>query len=156
MLPLPSRRLLIGTVLRASVASVALALSEPVTLRVDGQRIASDVAPITQSNHVYVPVRAVAEGLGADTRFDSHTGSVELVRGGDVLRMRIGDSHATLNGNPMTIKHPPFAVRGRVMVGLGVISRAFGSKVRYDPARALIDVTTPGVVEAGAVQEEEP
>ncbi|MEO6991613.1 MAG: copper amine oxidase N-terminal domain-containing protein [Candidatus Baltobacteraceae bacterium] len=152
--PLPSRRLVVATALVASLASVAVALSEPASLTVDGQRIVSDVPPVTDSKHAFVPLRAIAEGLGGDARFDAKTGTVELVRGSDVLRMHVGDHRATLNGNPMTLRHPPFAVRGRVMIGLGVIARAFGSKVKYDAARAHIDVITPGVVEAGAAQEE--
>jgi len=55
----------------------------------------------------------------------------------------------------MTLKHAPFSVRGRTMVALSVIGRAFNTKVHYDGARAKIDVMTPGLIEAGA-QEDQP
>ncbi|HEY0797583.1 MAG TPA: stalk domain-containing protein, partial [Candidatus Baltobacteraceae bacterium] len=58
-----------------------------------------------------------------------------------------------LNGSPMTLSQPPFAVSGRTMVALNVISRAFGSKVHYDGARAKIDVVSPGLIEAGAQED---
>jgi len=64
--------------------------------------------------------------------------------------VRIGSTHATLNGQPMTLKHAPFMVRRRAMVATAVIARALGSSVRYDNHTAHVDVTTPGVVEAGA------
>jgi hypothetical protein len=69
--------------------------------------------------------------------------------------MKVGEKIATLNGNRMTLKHAPFSVRGRTMVSLSVIGRAFNTKVHYDGARAKIDVMTPGLIEAGA-QEDQP
>jgi hypothetical protein len=151
---LPSRRLVVTTTIAATIVAASMALSRPTSLTVDGQRIVSDVPPVTQAHEAFVPLRAVAEGLGADTNYDPKTDTVELIRGNDVLRMRVGDTHATLNGKKMTLHQAPFAVRGRTMVALTVIARAFGSKVRYDRTRANIDVLTPGVVEAGAQQDE--
>jgi hypothetical protein len=154
--PVPSRNTLLATVLVATVASIMIAASQPASLRIDGQRITSDVPPVTSlKGEAFVPLRVVAETLGADTNYDPKTGLIELVRANDTLRMRVGDKTATLNGNRMTLHHAPFAVRGRTMVSLNAIARAFGSKVHYDGAHAKIDIVTPGVVEAGA-QEDTP
>lgn len=149
---LPSKKTFVVTAMTALVASTLLALSRPATLTIDGQRIVSDVPPVTQVRDVFVPVRAVAEGLGGETAFDPKTGVVEITRGSDVFRMKIGSHTASLNGNKMTVKYPPFMVRGRAMIGLHALSRALGTKYNYDAGRATIDVSTPGVVEAGAQQ----
>ncbi len=153
---LPSRKTIIATVVLATVAAGLSSLSSPASLRIDGQRMISDVPPVTTAKgEAFVPLRIVAETLGADTDYDPKTGTIEMVRANDTLRMRVGDKVATLNGNRMTLKHAPFAVRGRTMVALGVVARAFGTKVRYDGAHAKIDVITPGLIEAGA-QEDSP
>ena len=144
---LPSRRLVVTTSIVAAVAAAVMAWSRPTSLTVDGQRIVSDVPPVTEAHEAFVPLRAVAEWLGADMNYDARNGGVELIRGNDVLRMKIGDTHATLNGKHLTLTHAPFTVRGRTMVGLGLVARAFGSEVRYDRTRSNIDVVTPGVVE---------
>jgi len=128
-------------------------LSHPAALSLDGQRMLSDVPPVTTAKGAYVPLRVVAESLGADTNYDSKTGRIELVRADDTLRLRVGDRAATLNGNKMTLKAAPFAVRGRTMVPLNVIARAFKMHVRYDKAHAQIDVMTTGTLEAGAQQD---
>ena len=60
----------------------------------------------------------------------------------------VGDVHATLNGMPLTLKHAPFRVRGRVMVALNVVARAFNVRATYDPRTARIDVLTPGIGQA--------
>jgi len=138
------------TAASALVASLMFALSQPAVLNVDGQRIISDVPPVTQMKEAFVPVRAVAEGLGAQTSYDAKTGIVELVRGSDVFRIQIGSRIARLNGSKMTISSAPFTVRGRTMIGVRALARAFGTAYHYDVSRATIDVTTPGVIEAGA------
>jgi hypothetical protein len=149
--PLPSRRLVVVTLVLATIASLAMAWSLPASLTVDGQRITVDVPPIvTQSHEAFVPLRAVATAMGADLNYENKTSTIELVRGNDVLRMRLGDTHATLDGKKVTLHSAPFAVRGRTMVALGVIARAFGSKVSYDRQRANIDVITSGGVDPGA------
>jgi hypothetical protein len=145
---LPSRRSVVATAVLATLASLGMALSQPASLTVDGQRVLSDVPPVTQAREAFVPLRAVAAALGADTNFDPKTGSVELIRGNDVLRMRVGDVHATLRGKHVVLQHAPFEVRGRTMVALGFIARAFGSKVSYDGLRSHIDVISSGAVDA--------
>jgi hypothetical protein len=150
-LPLPSRNLVLATALIATIASVMMMAAQAPSLHVDGVRITSDVPPVTSvKGEAFVPLRPVAEALGAEMSYDHKTGTIDVSHGKDRLRLRIGDKRATLNGNQMTFKSAPFAVRGRVMLGLNAVRRAFGSKVSYDPARAKIDVTSPEMVEAGA------
>ena len=153
-MPINSRPLLITAVIALAV-SVALTFSQPVQLRVDGQAISSDVPPVTQHSEVFVPLRAIAEALGADTHYDRKANSIEVIRGDQTLRFQVGVAKATVNGAPMTFNHPPFRVRGRVMVGLHAVSRAFGVKTRVDHKTARIDLDTPGVIEAGAQPDTE-
>ncbi|HEY8298755.1 MAG TPA: copper amine oxidase N-terminal domain-containing protein [Candidatus Baltobacteraceae bacterium] len=139
------------TAVIALAVSMTLAFSRPVEVRVDGQRLLSDVPPVsTVSDRVYVALRPLGDALGAVTHYDEKTGQIDVVRGDQTLKLRVGDTHATLNGMPMTLKHTPFRVRGRVMVNIKSLARAFGVRVRYDKRTARIDVQTPGVIEAGA------
>lgn len=147
---LPNGKILGVTAVLATIVSLYTALGQPTALSVDGQHIVSDVPPVTNAGKAYVPIRAVAVGLGGTASYDARTGGVVVVRGSKVLKMRVGDVHAKLNGTRLTLKNPPFVVRGRVMVGLKVVSRAFGSMVAYDRRDRTIDVTTPGMEEAGA------
>ena len=130
----------------ALVASAVLAFSHPAEMRVDGQRLESDVPPVTTiQNKVYVPLRAVAQAIGADTYAEGKSGTITVVRGNDSIRLRVGDTHVSVNGMPMTLKHAPFRVRGRVMIGLRAFARAFGVRVSYDQRTERIDVSTDGV-----------
>ena len=51
----------------------------------------------------------------------------------------MGDTRATVNGMPLTLKHAPFRVRGRVMVELKAVARAFNVRASYDPRTARIE-----------------
>ena len=147
---LPKRRTVVTTAGVAALAAALASLAHPAALRVDGQRMVSDVPPVTTAKGAYVPLRVVAETLGASTNYDPKTGSIELIRANDTMRLHVGERAATLNGNKLTLRNAPFAVRGRTMVPLQVIARALRTHVRYDTAHAQIDVMTPGLVEPGA------
>lgn len=137
----------------ALAVSLTLTVSRPVELRVDGLRIATDVAPVTQEKDVFVPLRAISEALGADTHFDLKNNRVEITRGDQTVRLRVGETNGTLNGNRVTLHHAPFRVRGRVMVSMNAIARLFGAKVSYDRRTSRIDVLTSGIKEAGAQKD---
>ncbi len=153
LLRFPSRRTIVATTAISAFAAALTSLSHPAALRIDGQRTISDVPPVTTAKGAYVPLRFVAESLGADTNFDAKSGTIELTRGHDTMRLRVGDRVATLNGNKMTMRNAPFAVRGRTMVSLNVIARALKTNVRYDASRAKIDVMTRGPIDSAAVDE---
>ncbi len=149
----PNRRTVAGTIVVSAFAAALTSLSHPAALRIDGQRTLSDVPPVTTPKGAFVPLRVVAETLGADTNYDPKTGMIELTRANDTLRLRVGDRVATLDGNKMTLRSAPFAVRGRTMVPLAMIARALKTNVHYDVSRARIDVMTPGLTEPGSTVE---
>ena len=146
---LPSWRLLAGTAGIALTASLAVALSQPAILDVDGQRIVSDVAPVTTGNVAYLPLRAVSDAAGAATSFDPRTDELTVRRGTAVLTLKIGDRSATLDGRQIELKSAPFTVHGRALVRASDVAIALASAVKYDAARGRIDVRTPGAVVAG-------
>lgn len=149
-LPAPSSIILVAVI--ALIASGLLALSHPVQMMVDGQAVESDVPPITTvGNKAYVPLRSIADALGAATT--SHGDTVYVVRGKQSLRVVVGSRHGSLDGMPMTFEKAPFRVRGRVMVSTHTIARAFGIYVDYNVRTARIDVITPGIGQASAATE---
>jgi hypothetical protein len=148
-------RLVLATAATSFVASAALALSTPATISIDGQRLVSEVPPVTTlDGHAYVPLRVVSEASGAQTTFDPQTGAVTVRRNGDVLSLHPGSAEARLNGHKVTLAHAPFTVRGRMMVAGATIARTFGTSVRFDAKHGRVVVRTPGVVVAGAADDE--
>ena len=87
-----------------------------------------------------MPLRSIADALGAETDVDAKARPIDVVLGGQSFRVRVGDTHATLNGMPITLKHAPFRVRGRVMISLDAVARALHVRATYDPRNARIEV----------------
>jgi hypothetical protein len=141
----PSKATLIATASLALVASFTFAFSKPVEMRVDGQPVISDVPPVSSAKDgVFVPLRPVGDALGAETKYERKSGDVVVTRGDQVLHIKVGSTHAKLNGMPMTLHHAPFRVRGRVMVSLHAVQQAFGVRVKFDKMTARVEVDTPG------------
>ena len=140
---------MVGTAGIALTASLALALSQPAILDVDGQRVVSDVSPVTTAGVAYLPLRAVSDAAGAETSFDARTDELTIRRGTAVLTMKIGERKATLDGRPIELKNAQFTVHGRAMVRGSDVALALASAVKYDAVRGRIDVHTPGAVVAG-------
>ena len=142
----PSKIVLAATAVLALSTSLTLALSNPIEVRVNGQPLISDVPPVASpKDGVFVPLRPVSEALGADARYEHKSGEVIVTRGDQVLHVKVGSTTAKLNGMPLTMRHAPFRVRGRVMVSLGAVERAFSVRVRFDKATARVEVEEPGV-----------
>ena len=95
---------------------------------------------------IFVPVRSIADALGAQT--EPGEGEAAWTSAAQSLRAQSGRHAATVNGMPLTLKHAPFRVRGRVMVELKAVARAFNVRASYDPRAARIDVLTPGIGQA--------
>jgi len=146
--PLPGRAQVFGTFAVALAASLFSFAARPASLQIDGRHVASDVAPVTQAYHAYVPLRVVAREFGATTMFDRTSGTIEVIRGDDTVRLRVGAKTATLNGHAIVLHAAPFTVHGRAMIGLQTLAQAFGAATRYDGARGKIDVISPGIVQA--------
>ncbi len=125
-------------------------------MSVDGQHLASDVAPVTTPGGTYLPLRAVAEAAGVETTFDAKSGAITVRRGTESLVLHIGSTAARLDGKPVTLASAPFTVAGRTMVASTTISRALGSNVRIDVAHGGVDVRTPGVMVAPVGDDDQP
>ena len=139
--PISVRTILI-TLILSSAVSLLMMLSKPAIMRVNGQRIISDVPPVTGVHERFLPLRAISLGLGAVTSYEAKYGRIEVMRGRDTVVMHLGDRHALLNGVEFELAHAPFLVRGRVMVPTSIFVRALHTEVHYDGASETIDVTT--------------
>ncbi len=132
----------------ALLASAGLFVTRPIEIIVDGTHLDSDVQPVAAARRVFVPLRTIADALGARTIREAKGSSVVIIRGSDALHVRVGNRHATLDGMPMTLEAAPFVVRGRIMIGLRSIARAFGVRASYDAVAGRVNVMTPGIGEA--------
>ena len=64
---------------REAFLAKARGFERHVALVVDGERVDSDVAPVTTGNaKAFVPLRSIADALGAETEIDPKTGKISI------------------------------------------------------------------------------
>lgn len=137
----PRPQTLVLTAILAALSAALLTFSRPAEMLVDGLRVQTDVPPVTTaSDKVYVPLRSLADALGARTILQGN--HIVVVRGRQSLRVEVGNPKATINGAVFTMAHPPFRVRGRVMIGLKPITDAFGVRATFNTHTGRIEVVT--------------
>ncbi|HVF09846.1 MAG TPA: copper amine oxidase N-terminal domain-containing protein [Abditibacteriaceae bacterium] len=134
----------------AGVAALALgtvawseaAQASYVTL--NGQPLATSVAPITRSGRTLVPMRDIFEALGATVQWNSLTQGIVATRGTTAINMQIGNRVARVNSQQVRLDHSPMLYRGSTMVPLRFVSEALGARVNWNNARQIAAITTAG------------
>lgn len=96
---------------------------------VNGLRPNFDVPPVIENGRTLVPIRRVAEALGATV--DWKDGTVMIRKGGKTVVLRIGDPSAEVDGRQVSLDVPAKLSGGRTLVPLRFVGEAFGMAVDY-------------------------
>lgn len=99
------------------------------------------VMPYIKESRTMVPLRYIAEKLGAEVGFDDATREVSITLADKVFKVVIGDSKYTVNGKEYTLDAPAEIVENRTFVPLRVISEAFNKDVTWIESGRYVIVT---------------
>jgi len=119
------------------------------TYYVNNQLKTMDTAPVIRENRTLLPIRYVAEAIGATVNWNNSERKVTVSLEGKVIELWIGKNIARVNGQYMLIdstnlKVTPIIVSpGRTMLPLRFISENLGSKVDWDENKKEVTVTYP-------------
>lgn len=99
---------------------------------VNNTKTEMDVAPIISNGRTFLPVRYVAESLGAEVKWNDQERKITVVLGDRTAEMLIDKDIGLVNGEMKPIDAPPFILDGRTLVPLRFLSEALGCKVEWD------------------------
>lgn len=105
------------------VNNVSMVLDD-IIARVNGAIIRLDVRPTLINNSTYVPIRFIAENLGAEVEFLQATNQVEIKTGEKTIYLPIDKVTAEL-------ATPARIIEGRTMVPVRYVSEQLGATVTY-------------------------
>lgn len=120
-----------------------------IRLLVNGEDITSLSAPMIVNDRTLVPIRFVAEQLGADVQWDEEAYTVTITRGNRVIFLTIG-SHLVEydNGSSCIVSDvAPMIINDRTYVPIRLISNAFGIGISWDDATRTVSVDSGKVSE---------
>jgi len=129
---------------------LALALSgmagqaQAAQVLLNGQPLATSVAPLQRQGRTLVPMRDIFEALGAKVQWNNLTRGISAQRANTTVQMQIGNREAQLNGQPVRLEQPPLLYNGSTLVPLRFVSEALGARVDWNNAAQTVTISTNG------------
>lgn len=90
-----------------------------------------DTPPFLRDDRTFVPVRFLAESLGAEVFWEDETRTAVFVKDGTTVRLTVGTSTAYVNGEPRTLDATVFLENDRTYAPLRFVAEALGAAVEY-------------------------
>ena len=127
------------------IGSHAAVVEGGVTAIYPGERM---VTAYAHDNRTYVPIRFVAQELGAQVDWENDSQTAVITKGGRTIRMQVGAMTYTVDGVEKALDAPAEftpSVGGnfRTMVPVRFVTEALGYQVEWDPARNLAVIIDP-------------
>ena len=114
--------------------------AQDVAILVMGEKVEFDRAPIVEEDVLYIPLRFVAEKLGATVAWDGETQSVFVSVEGILSSIQIGNIKIFSNGGEYAASKTPVLVDSRTLVTSDVVERMLGVKVAWDKEAGIATV----------------
>lgn len=95
---------------------------------VDGKEetVQIDVAPFIQNDRTMLPLRYLAEAIGAEVKYEKETRTASFTKDGIVASIQIdGDKIKLSDGKEITMDSKPINKNGRIFVSLTNVSKVF-------------------------------
>jgi sugar lactone lactonase YvrE len=113
---------------------------------VDGQTFAMDVAPFILNGRTLVPIRYLADALGAETGWDPSAQAVFITKGTNMVALMVGNSTLTItsiqfNSQSTVMDVAPVIANGRTYLPARYVAEAFGLNVSWDATTQAIKVS---------------
>ncbi len=123
------------------LAFPATAESSEISLYMNGVQRYPDVAPVLQDNRTMVPVRYIAETLGADVHWYGSERKVSIHKDEKTILLYIDSPLVTVDGKESTLDTSPFILNNRTMVPIRFVSETLGAKVDWVQSERAVYVT---------------
>jgi hypothetical protein len=118
-------------------------------MSVDGVSRTIDVAPQIVEGRTLLPIKWVAEPLGAAVTWNAADRKVTITLNGTTLELWIGKSQARVDGVAVPIdssnaKVVPLIVSGRTMLPVRFVAEQLGADVQWEASTKTITIASPG------------
>lgn len=113
-----------------------------VSVLIDGKTVNTDIPSFIYKDSTLVPIRFVANGLGADVKWNQKDKTVTVVDGGKKIVLGIEKTYVYINGQkqnlPRGVPAPKLVNDSRTMVPIRFISETLGYSVAWDNNKSMV------------------
>ena len=125
------------------VAATGAEAAGDIAIYLNGTKVKSDVSPfIDKNSRTMVPLRFIAEGMGAYVDWAMGTQVVTIKHEGMLILLTIGSSNALVDGKTVTLDTHPVIAGGRTMVPLRFVGEQLGCTVSWNQKEQAVYITT--------------
>lgn len=107
---------------------------------VNGSSATTDAAPKIVNSRTMLPIRFVAEALGAEVGWNGDTRTVTIIKGDTNIAITIDSDKAIVNGQEQTLDAPAFVENSRTYLPVRFVSENLGAKVDWDGATQTVTI----------------
>lgn len=113
-----------------------------ISVLVNGKEVLfpDQVPYINENSRTMVPVRFVSEGIGAKVEWDSDNRMVIIEKDDTIIKLKIGENKADVNGKTVTFDTNAILQNDRTMVPVRFISETLGANVDWDQATKTVSI----------------
>lgn len=119
-----------------------LTYASTIQIFINEELLLTDVEPQLINGRTYLPLRACAEALSATLDYDSASKKITIMHEGTEIRLTVGQTTASINGQEYTIDAKPFLMNDFTLVPVRFISEALHCLVEWDPQTLSVFIYT--------------
>lgn len=135
------KRITVSLLILAVLLFVPVPAFADIGITIDGEEQTFTPAPFIIEGRTLVPMRAFFEALSAQVDWEDSTRTAVGVRGDITVRIPIGSTEPTVNGQPVPISVPAQILDGRTFIPLRFVGEALGDDVQWDGTNQSITIT---------------
>lgn len=127
--------------------TLAFKAPKAVTISINGEIVSTDQPPVIKHSRTFVPVRVIAENLGAQVFCLSNERAVSIEKGDMHIYIPIGKKEMRISttelAGPVPLDAPAFIQNNRTMLPLRAIAEMFDMDVQWDGEAREVKLTSP-------------
>lgn len=112
------------------------------TLKVNSQKVSLEHDPVIIQNTNLVPLRELAESLGAATAWDASTQTIGISKDDYKITLTIGSTKVFYNGVAETLSTAPKVINGVTYVPAQAVARGLNASLSYDKESDILDISS--------------
>lgn len=130
------------------------------TIIAKGHKFNFNAPPVMKGENILMPVRAMAEAVGAELTWDAATKTATLTKASKIIKIHLDTNEVHVDGVKVEMTEAAFSMKGNMYVPLHFIANEFGFDVTWHKALKIAElthkapVTTPVTEESKAASEE--
>ena len=128
------------------IFSLAFKGPKDVTIYMNGEIISTDQPPVIKNSRTFVPVRVIAENLGAQVFYLIDEKAVSVEKGDKLIYIPIGKKEMRISttemAGPVPLDEPAFIKNNRTMLPLRAIAEMFDMDVAWDGAARAVRISS--------------